>query len=491
MTSCYFTLQAVINKEYNELAAIYYMLSDQHRANRLNLTANFRRHSSAVHMGGSPNQPVPQINIVTDNGAGNSSVGWNEPQLDPALLERYLPYHRHSLGPVQHQALLGLHPHMVPSVTTSLQPANQLAVRNTRRYQRRKSDGTASLIAYRNYQQQRGNPQLGPIAGSGVFGGVASGSSNALLTSEGGGAGSIKEGLEDLSNLQKYGRLSSTQRMYYNLHPTGGVASGARVFQPMEQTGVSLLQAQLKPFQDFTQNDLQKMLQDLNLQSKSQPQTVDMLSNQSAQLAAATPFVSEAAPSSNTVTMETVGLRHQPHSMGFLVATNSQLQAPQFYTPPQLTAQPQDVSYVMVPQPPNGQHYTLSYYSNPTPHRKPGTHISPELHANMVNTLRHNNVITNQLPSNSTHWQQQQVGVNHVNGDNVEGQQLELLLNSLKTAGISYQQCEAGVFSIQHRQAEVRLHLVQGAVQLVHVSGSAEQYQLVCSDLQQCLTSSA
>jgi len=466
------------------------MLSDQHRANRLNLTTNFRRHSSATHMGGSPNQPVPQINIVTDNGAaGNSAVGWNETQLDPALLERYLPYHRHSLGPVQHQALIHQQ-QVVPAVATSLQTANQLAVRSTRRYQRRKSDGTTSLIAYRNYQQQRGNPQLGPIAGSGVFGGVAGGSSNTLMTSEGGGAGSIKEGLEDLSNLQKYGRLSSTQRMYYNLHPAGGVASGTRIFQPMEQAGVSLLQAQLKPFQDFTQNDLQKMLQDLNIQSKSQ--TVDMLSSQSAQLAAATPFVSEAAPSSNTVTMETVGVRPQPHSMGFLLAaTNSQLQ-PQFYTPSHLSAQHQELPYVMVPQPPNGQHYTLSYYSNPTPHRKPGTHLSPELHANMVNTLRHNNVITTQSPSNGNHWQQQQqMGGNHINGDSVEGQQLELLLNSLKTAGISYQQHEAGVFNVQHRDAVVRLHLVQGTVQLVHVSGSAEQYQLVCSDLQQCLTSSA
>ena len=463
------------------------MLSDQHRANRLNLTANFRRHSSATHMGGSPNQPVPQINIVTDNGAGTSPGGF-ETQLDPALLERYLPYHRHSLGPVQHQALLGIHPQVIQPVSASLPPANQLAVRNTRRYQRRKSDGNTSLIAYRNYQQQRGNPQLGPIAGSGVFGGVAGGSSNALMT-EGGGAGSIKEGLEDLSNLQKYGRLSSTQRMYYNLHPTGGVAGGARVFQPMEQAGVSLLQAQLKPFQDFTQNDLQKMLQDLNLQTKS-PQTVDMLSNQSGQLAAATPFVSEAAPSSNTVTMEAVGLRPQPHSMGILVA--NQLPPPQFYTPPQLTAQPQDVSYVMLPQPPNGQHYTLSYYSNPTPHRKPGTHLSPELHANMVNTLRHNNVITGQLPGNSHQWQQQQrTDGNHVNGDNVEGQQLELLLNSLKTAGISYKQHDNGVFSIQHRQAEVKLQLSQGTVQLVHVAGSAEQYQLVCSDVQRCLTSSA
>ena len=313
------------------------------------------------------------------------------------------------------------------------------------------------------------------------------------MTSEGGGAGSIKEGLEDLSNLQKYGRLSSTQRMYYNLNPAGGVASGTRIFQPMEQAGVSLLQAQLKPFQDFTQNDLQKMLQDLNIQNKPQPQTVDMLSNQSALLAAATPFVSEAAPSSNTVTMETVGLRPQPHSMGFLLATNSQLQPHQFYTAPQLSAQPQDLPYVMVPQPPNGQHYTLSYYSNPTPHRKPGTHLSPELHANMVNTLRHNNVITMQSPSNSNHWQQQQqpVGGNHVNGDSVEGKQLELLLNSLQTAGISYQQHEGGIFSIKHREAEVRLHLVQGMVQLVHVSGTAEQYQLVCSDLQQCLTSSA
>ena len=249
------------------------MLLEQHRTNKL--TANFRRHSSTTHM-----QPVPQINVVMDNSTGGVinpttglSVGWNESQ----SLERYLASHRHTLGPVHNQALLGLHPQMMP-MTTPIQQGNnpmmsssvssggQLAVRNTSRmYKRRKSDGTATLLAY---HKQRGTPQLGPIAGSGVFGGVAGGSSNALMTSEAGGAGSIKEGLEDLNNLQKYGRLSSAHRMYYNLQPIGGGANNARVIHPMEQQqgvgAMSLLQAQCKPFQDVTPTQLHQMLQELN-----------------------------------------------------------------------------------------------------------------------------------------------------------------------------------------------------------------------------------
>lgn len=462
---------------------------EQHRTNKL--TANFRRHSSATHM-----QTVPQINVVMDNSTGGTinptadlSVGWNESQLEPTSLERYLASHRHTLGPVHNQALLGLHPQMMPMTTptqqgnnpmmSSLSSGGQLAVRS-RRSQRRKSDGTATLLAYHKYQQQRGNPQLGPIAGSGVFGGVGGGSSNALMTSEGGGAGSIKEGLEDLNNLQKYGRLSSAHRMYCNLQPIGGGTNNARVIHPMEQQqgAMSLLQAQCKPFQDVTHTQLQQMLQELNLH---EPHPHTNISSQSTHTTTAMPFANTSC--GNTVTMETMdmALRHQPHSMGLLLATSNPFQ-PQIYTHPSQ----QEMSYVLLHPPNNGQHYAVGcYHGNQTntPQRKPGTHLSPELHANMITTLRQNNVsimsgAVAELPSNNNN------NHNHSNG----GQQLEQLLQS---AGISYHHGNDGTLSVQHKQAEVKLHVTQGAVQLVHVAGSPEQYQQVCHDLRLCLTSSA
>ena len=471
--------QAVINKEYSEIAAIYYMLMEQHRTNKL--TANFRRHSSATH------QVVPQINVVTDNtattAAGPSTMGWNDTQLEATSLERYLASHRHTLGPVHNQALLGLQSPMMPMATPTQQGGNlmmpvgasgggQLAVRsNSRRSQRRKSDGTASLLAYHKYLQQRGNPQLGPIAGSGVLGGVAGGSSNALMTSEAGGGGSIKEGLEDLNNLQKYGRLSSTHRMYYNLQPMGGGANNARMIHPMEQQqGMTLLQAQCKPFQDVT---LQQLFTELNLQNEPHPPSSNT----------GMPFAN-ATSCGNTVTMDTMDrtLRHQPHSMGLLLAT-----ANNPFHPPMYTHTPQEMSYVVLHPPTNGQQYALGcYHSNQTastPHRKPGTHISPQLHANMVSTLQQNNVsilsaTTNELPMNNNN--------NHSNGDG--GRQLEQLLRS---AGIPYHHGDDGTLNVQHRQAEVKVHFTHGAVQLVHVAGSPEQYQQACNDLRLCLTSSA
>jgi len=468
------------------------MLLEQHRTNKL--TANFRRHSSTTHM-----QPVPQINVVMDNSTGGVinpttglSVGWNESQ----SLERYLASHRHTLGPVHNQALLGLHPQMMP-MTTPIQQGNnpmmsssvssggQLAVRNTSRmYKRRKSDGTATLLAY---HKQRGTPQLGPIAGSGVFGGVAGGSSNALMTSEAGGAGSIKEGLEDLNNLQKYGRLSSAHRMYYNLQPIGGGANNARVIHPMEQQqgvgAMSLLQAQCKPFQDVTPTQLHQMLQELNLQNEPHPPT--NISSHSTHTSTGMSFANNTS-CGNTVAMETMdmALRHQPHSMGLLLATNNPF-PPQIYThPPQ-----HEMSYYLFHPPTNGQHYAVGcYHGNQinTPQRKPGTQLSPELHANMITTLRQNNVsimsaAVAELPSNNNN------NHNHSNGDNGGGQ-LEQLLQS---AGISYHHGDDGTLSVQHRQAEVKLHISEGAVQLVHVAGSPEQYQQVCNDLKLCLTSSA
>lgn len=467
------------------------MLLEQHRTNKL--AANFRRHSTATHM-----QPVvPQINVVTDNNMSttvnpstdpSSSVTWNECQLEPTSLERYLASHRHTLGPVHNQGFIGLQSsHVMPMTTPTQQGTNpmsvggagQLAVRNTsRRSQRRKSDGTATLMAYHKYQQQRGNPQLGPIAGSGVLGGVAGGSSNALMTSEAGGAGSIKEGLEDLNNLQKYGRLSSTHRMYYNMQPTGGGANTARMIHPMEQQqgvgAMSLLQAQCKPFQDVTHTQLQQMLQELNLQNEPHPPS-NITAHSSHTTTAAMPFANTSC--GNTVAMETVdmALRHQPHSMGLLVATNNPFQ-PQIYTP------------VVLHQPTNGQQYAVScYHGNQInmPQRKPGTHLSPELHANMITTLRQNNVsilsaAAAELPINNNN--------NHSNDNNNNGQQLEQLLQS---AGIPYHHGDDGTLKVQHRQAEVKLHLIHGTVQLVHVAGSPEQYQQVCNDLRRCLTSSA
>lgn len=478
------------------MTAIYYMLVEQHRTNKL--TTNFRRHSSAI-------QPVvPQINVVADNNTtttinptDSTSIPWNESPLEASSLERYLASHRHTLGPVHNQAFLGLQPHTMqittpiqqgtnPVMSSAVGGAGQLAVRGTsRRSQRRKSDGTATLLAYHKYQQQRGNPQLGPIAGSGVFGGVAGGSSNALMTSEGGGAGSIKEGLEDLNNLQKYGRLSSTHRMYYNLQPTGGGANNARVIHPMElQQGLgamSLLQAQCKPFQDVTHTQLQQMLQELNLQNEPRPSVASHLSSHSSHTNTSMPFANTAS-CRNTVAMETMdmALRHQPHSTGLLLAATNNPFQPHIYThTPQ-----QEMSYVVLHPPTNGQYALGCYHSNQTstPQRKPGTHISPELHANMMTTLRQNNVSilsAGELPSNNNN--------NHSNGDN-GGQQLERLLQS---AGIPYHHGDDGTLNVQHRQAEVKLHLIHGTVQLVHVAGSAEQYQQVCNDLRHCLTSSA
>ena len=494
MVMIIYNTQAVINKEYSEIAAIYYMLVEQHRTNKL--TANIRRHSSVTHM-----QPVvPQINVVADsntattiNAIKQSPLVWND-----SSLERYLSSHRHTLGPVHNQGYIPSHvmPIAMPAQQgtnpmMSVGGAGQLAVRGAnRRTQRRKSDGTASLLAYHKYQQQRGNPQLGPIAGSGIFGGVAGGSSNALMTSEGGGAGSIKEGLEDLSNLKKYGRLSSTQRMYYNLQPTGGGAS-AHMIHPMEQQqgigAMSLLQAQCKPFQDVTPTQLQQMLQKLKLQNEPHPPS--HFSTQSSHTTAATPFANNAS-CGNTVPMETMdmALRHQPHSMGLLVATNNSFQT-QFYTHP--AAAQHEMSYVVLQPPSNGQQYALGcYHSNQTstPQRKPGTTLPPELHANMITTLRQNNVSI--MPTTTTTGEVAPAGNNnnnHSNGD-CGGQQLERLLQS---AGISYHHGDDGTLNVQHRQAEVKLHVVQGAVQLVHVAGSAEQYQQVCNDLRHCLTSSA
>ena len=468
------------------------MLVEQHRTNKL--TASFRRHSSATHM----QQVVPQINVVADNVTANvtdpsAPMGWNESQLEATSLERYLASHRHTLGPVHNQTLLGLQSHMMPMATPTQQGGNpmmpvgaggggQLAVRNSsRRSQRRKSDGTTSLLAYHKYLQQRGNPQLGPIAGSGVFGGVAGGSSNALMTSEAGGTGSIKEGLEDLNNLQKYGRLSSTHRMYYNLQPMGGGANNARVIHPMEQQqgvgAMTLLQAQCKPFQDVTHTQLQQMLQELKLQNE-QPHPPSSINT------AGMPFANNTS-CGNTVAMETMDmtLRHQPHSMGLLLATANTPLRPHIYThPPQ-----QEMSYVVFHPPTNGQQYAVGcYHSNQTntPQRKPGTQISPQLHANMISALRQNNVsilstTAAELPMNNNN--------NHSNGDN-GGRQLEQLLRS---AGIPYHHSDDGTLNIQHRQAEVKLHVVHGAVQLVHVAGSPEQYQQVCNDLRLCLTSSA
>lgn len=506
--------QAVINKEYSEIAAIYYMLVEQHRTNKL--TANIRRHSSVTHM-----QPVvPQINVVADsntaptiNAIEQSPLLWNDSPLDPTSLERYLSSHRHTLGPVHNQGFIPSHvmPIATPTQQGGTNPmmsvggAGQLAVRGAnRRTQRRKSDGTASLLAYHKYQQQRGNPQLGPIAGSGIFGGVAGGSSNALMTSEGGGAGSIKEGLEDLSNLQKYGRLSSTHRMYYNLQPTGGGANSARMIHPMEQQqgigAMSLLQAQCKPFQDVTPTQLQQMLQELNLQNEPHPPS--HFSTQSSHTTAATPFANNAS-CGNTIAMETMdmALRHQPHSMGLLLATNNPFQphAAQLYTHhhPGATAAAaqQEMSYLLLHPPSNGQYALGCYHSNQTstPQRKPGTHLSPELHANMITTLRQNNVSIMPTAASVTASSSEVVAPagnnnnNHSNGDN-GGQQLERLLQS---AGIPYHHGDDGTLNVQHKQAEVKLHIVQGAVQLVHVAGSAEQYQQVCNDLRHCLTSSA
>lgn len=465
------------------------MLVEQYRTNKL--TANFRRHSTATHI-----QPVvPQINVVADNTATTinptndlSSIGWNDSPLQASSLERYLASYRHTLGPVHNQALLGLQHHVMPVTTPTQQGTNpmvsvsvggQLAVRNaSRRSQRRKSDGTASLLAYHKYQQQRGNPPLGPIAGSGVLGGVSGGSSNALMMSEGGGAGSIKEGLEDLNNLQKYGRLSSTHRMYYNLQPTGGGANNARMMHPMEQQqgvgAMSILQAQCKPFQDVTHSQLQQMLQELNLQEPHPP-------SQPSHNTAAMPFANNAS-CGNTVAMETmdIALRHQPHSMGLLLTTNNAFQ-PQFYTPPQ-----QEMSYVMLHPPTNGQYAVGCYHSNQTstPQRKPGTYLSPQLHANIMSTLRQNDISIlpaagTDLPINHNN--------NHSNG-NCGGQQLEQLLQS---AGILYHHGDDGTLNVQHRQAQVKLHFSHGAVQLVHVAGSPEQYQQACNDLRRCLTSSA
>lgn len=467
------------------------MLLEQHRTNKL--TANFRRHSSAI-------QPVPQINVVTDNNSSMNinpttdvSMGWNESQLEPTSLERYLASHRHTLGPVHNQGFLGLHPHMMPTnaqhqsavannpmvmslAGTTAATTGQLAVRNTgRRSIRRKSDGNATLLAYHKYQQQqRGNPQLGPIAGSGVFGGVAGGSSNALITSEGGGAGSIKEGLEDLNNLKKYGRLSSSHRMYYNMQPMGGGINNARMIHPMEQQGaMSLLQAQCKPFQDVTHSQLQQMLQELNL---SEPHPHTTLTAQSSHTSTnAVPFVNN-----NTVAMDTIDmtLRHQPHSMGLLLATNNPFHAPQFYAHP-----------VVLHPPTNGQQqYALPCYhgnQSSTPQRKPGTHISPELHANMITTLRQNNVSIMPVPTSVAELP---VNQNNNHSSDNGGKQLEHLLQS---AGISYHHGIDGALNVQHRQAEVKLHVIHGAVQLVHVAGSPEQYQQVCNDLRLCLTSSA
>ena len=462
------------------------MLVEQHRTNKL--TANFRRHSSVTHI----QQVVPQINVVTDNNATTaadpSAMGWNDSQLEATSLERYLASHRHTLGPVHNQALLGLQSHMMPMATPTQQGGHpmmpvaaggggQLAVRNTsRKSQRRKSDGTASLLAYHKYLQQRGNPQLGPIAGSGVFGGVAGGSSNALMTSEAGGAGSIKEGLEDLNNLQKYGRLSSTHRMYYNLQPMGGGANNARVIHPMEQQqgAMTLLQAQCKPFQDVTHTQLQQMLQELKLQNEPHAP--------SSNTATGMPFVNNTS-CGNSVAMDTT-LRHQPHSMGLLLATANNSFQPNMYTHPQQ----QEMSYIVLHPPTNGQQYAVGcYHSNQTtsiPHRKPGTHISPQLHANMISTLHQNNVsilssTAAELPMNNNN--------NHSNGDN-GGRQLEQLLRS---AGIPYHHGDDGTLNVQHRQAEVKLHVTHGTVQLVHVAGSLEQYQQVCNDLRLCLTSSA
>ena len=476
------------------------MLVEQHRTNKL--TANFRRHSSVTHI----HQVVPQINVVTDNTAStinaainpvNDSVaaplGWNDGQLETTALERYLASHRHTLGPVHNQALLGLQPHVMPVTTPVQQGGNpmmpsgtvgagvggQLAVRNSRRNQRRKSDGTPSLLAYHKYLQQKGNPQLGPIAGSGVFGGVSGGSSNALMTSEVGGAGSIKEGLEDLNNLQKYGRLSSTHRMYANMQPMGGGANTARMFHPMEQQqgNMSVLQAQCKPFQDVTHTQLQQMLQELNLQNEPHPPcnntTMSFANNTSC---------------GNTVAMETMEmtLRHQPHSVGLLLATGN---ATAF--PPHIYTHPPQQSYIVLHPSTNGQYAAAAvgcYHGNQqtsTPHRKPGTQISPQLHANMISTLRQNNVsvlsttTASELPTNNNN--------NHSNGNN-GGRQLEQILQS---AGISYHHGDDGTLNVQHRQAEVKLHVSQGSVQLVYVAGSAEQYQQVCNDLRLCLTSSA
>ena len=478
------------------------MLVEQHRTNKL--TANFRRHSSVTHM-----QPVvPQINVVADsntattiNPTEQSPMLWNDSQIDPSSLERYLSSHRHTLGPVHNQAFI--QSHVMPIATPTQQGVNpmmsvggagQLAVRGaSRRTQRRKSDGTASLLAYHKYQQQRGNPQLGPIAGSGVFGGVAGGSSNALMTSEGGGAGSIKEGLEDLNNLQKYGRLSSAHRMYYNLQPSGGGANNARMIHPMEQQqgigAMSLLQAQCKPFQDVTPTQLQQMLQELNL--RNEPHPPSHFSSQSSHTTAAAHFGNNTS-CGNTVAMETMdmALRHHPHSMGLLLATNNPFQS-QLYSH-SATAQ-QELSYLVLHPPSNGQQYALGcYHSNQTstPQRKPGTHLSPELHANMITTLRQNNVSILPTATTATEVPSPPAGNsnnNHCNSDD-DGQKLERMLQS---AGISYRHGDDGTLNVQHREAKVKLHLVHGAVQLTHVAGSAEQYQQVCNDLRHCLTSSA